>query len=141
MPTRNAQAIWEGTLQEGSGRVQFAHFDQPYSFKSRFEDGEGTNPEQLLGAAHAGCFAMALSARLAREGFPAVRVQAQAKVHLNKVEAGFAIQKIDLECAAEVPNISEEQFQEFALAAKEGCPVSQALKAIEITLYARLVTP
>jgi lipoyl-dependent peroxiredoxin len=139
MPTRNAQAVWEGTLQEGNGRIQIYGQERPYSFKSRFEDGEGTNPEELIAAAHASCFSMALSARLSREGFTPVRVQTQAKVHLNRTESGFAIQKIDLETAAEVPNISEEKFQEVAQAAKETCPVSVALSAVEIGLYARLV--
>lgn len=139
MPTRNAQAIWEGTLQEGNGSIHIYGQDRPYSFKSRFEDGDGTNPEELIAAAHAGCYSMALSGRLSREGFPPTRVQTVAKVHLNKTEAGFAIQKIDLETAAEVPNITEEKFQELAQAAKESCPVSVALAAIEIGLYARLV--
>lgn len=139
MPTRNASAIWEGTLQEGSGKIHIYGQDRPYSFKSRFEDGEGSNPEELIAAAHAGCYSMALSARLSREGFPPVRVQSQAKVHLSKGDAGFSISKIDLETAAEVPNITDEKFQEIAKAAKETCPVSVALSAVEITLTARLV--
>jgi lipoyl-dependent peroxiredoxin len=139
MPTRNAQAVWEGTLQEGNGRIHIYGQDRPYSFKSRFEEGEGTNPEELIAAAHAGCYSMALSARLSREGFPPVRVQTQAKVHLNRAESGFVIQKIDLETAAEVPGITEEKFQEVAQAAKETCPVSVALSAVEIGLHARLV--
>ena len=139
MPTRNSSAVWEGTLQEGNGKIHIYGQDRPYSFKSRFEDGEGSNPEELIAAAHAGCYSMALSGRLTREGFPAVRVQTQAKVHLTKGEAGFSISKIDLETAAEVPNITEEKFQELAQAAKETCPVSVALKAVEIALTARLV--
>ena len=140
MPARQAQAVWEGTLQEGRGQMHLFGKDHNYSFSSRFEDGEGTNPEELIAAAHAGCYSMALSGRLTREGFPPVRVQTQAKVHLNKKETGFAIDRIDLEAAAEVPNITEEKFQEIAKAAKETCPVSVALGAVEITLYARLVS-
>jgi osmotically inducible protein OsmC len=139
MPTRNATAVWEGTLQEGNGKIHIYGQDRPYSFKSRFEDGEGSNPEELIAAAHAGCYSMALSARLTREGFPPVRVQSQAKVHLTKGEAGFSISKIDLETAAEVPNLTDEKFQEIAQAAKETCPVSVALSAVEIGLTARLV--
>jgi osmotically inducible protein OsmC len=139
MPTRNAQAVWEGNLTEGKGTIHIYGQDRPFSFKSRFEEGEGTNPEELIAAAHAGCFSMAFSNRLAKEGFTPVRVQTQAKVHLVRGEAGFSIAKIDLETAAEVPNISEEKFQEVAQAAKETCPVSVALKAVEITITARLV--
>lgn len=139
MPVRSASAVWQGTLQEGSGTLHIYGQDRPYSFSSRFEEGEGTNPEELIAAAHAGCYSMALSARLAREGFPPVRIQSQAKVHLTKGDAGFAISRIDLETAAEVPNITEEKFMELANAAKENCPVSVALKAVEITLHARLV--
>ncbi len=139
MPTRNGQAVWQGTLQEGTGSVKFGSYEGPYSFKSRFEDGEGTNPEELLGAAHAGCFAMALSARLGREGFPANRVEATAKVHLEKGDAGFRIARIDLVTEADVPNLDAEKFLEFANAAKEGCIVSQALASVEITLDAKLV--
>ncbi len=139
MPVRSASAVWQGTLQEGSGTLHIYGQDRPYSFSSRFEEGEGTNPEELIAAAHAGCYSMALSARLAREGFPPVRIQSQAKVHLTKGDAGFAISRIDLETAAEVPNITEEKFMDLANAAKENCPVSVALKAVEITLHARLV--
>ncbi len=140
MATRQAQAVWEGTLQDGRGQMHLFGKDHNYSFSSRFEDGEGTNPEELIAAAHAGCYSMALSGRLTREGFPPVRVQTQAKVNLAKKETGFAIDRIDLETAAEVPNITEEKFQEIAKAAKETCPVSVALGAVEITLYARLVS-
>ncbi|HEX2618605.1 MAG TPA: OsmC family protein [Phototrophicaceae bacterium] len=140
MPTRDATAVWEGTLQEGNGKIHIYGQDRPYSFKSRFEEGEGTNPEELIAAAHAGCYSMALSGRLAREGFPATRIQSTAKVHLTRGEAGFSISQIDLETAAEVPGITNEKFQELALGAKEGCPVSVALKAVTITLNARLVS-
>ena len=139
MAVRHAQAVWEGTLSEGGGRMQFGTFDGPFSFASRFEEGEGTNPEELLGAAHAGCFSMALSSGIGRAGFTPKRVSTRATVHLGKVEGKSRIIRIDLETEADVPEISAEKFQEIAEATKTGCPVSAALAAVEITLQARLV--
>ena len=137
--TRNATARWEGTLKEGNGSLKFGQFDAPYNFKSRFEGSDDTNPEELLAAAHAGCFSMALNARLDREGFPANYVNTTAKVHMEKGESGFMIGKITLVTEASVPNISEDKFQEFAEAAKKGCIVSQALSAVPMDLEATLV--
>lgn len=139
MPTRNATAVWQGTLKEGSGSVQYGTFDNPYSFTSRFEDGAGTNPEELLGAAHAGCYAMALNNRLFSNGFEPKRVSATAKVHLTKGEAGFSISQIDLVVEAEVPGIEDAAFQEHATATKDTCIVSKALSAVPMTLDAKLV--
>ncbi len=139
MPVRKAEAEWKGNLREGSGHVKFGAFDGPYSFASRFESGKGTNPEELIGAAHAGCFSMALSAGLGRAGFTPARVHTTAAVHLEKVGEGFEITKIELDCEASVPNVSESVLQGQANAAKEGCPVSKALKGTQITLKARLV--
>lgn len=139
MPVRKAEAEWKGNLREGSGRVKFGAFDGAYSFASRFESGKGTNPEELIGAAHAGCFSMALSAGLGRAGFTPTRVHTTASVHLEKVGEGFEITKIELDCEASVPNMAENVFQGQANAAKEGCPVSKALKGTQITLRARLV--
>src|ERR1051325_10212756 len=120
MPTRKAHARWEGSLREGRGEVDFGNglFRGAYSFASRFEDGEGTNPEELLGAAHAGCFAMALS--LAPQG------------------GGFKITRSHIVCEAKVPGIDQATFAQHAQAAKAGCPVSQALAGTEITLDAKL---
>jgi osmotically inducible protein OsmC len=142
MPVRNADAQWEGTLQAGKGTMRFGSgaFEGQYSFASRFENGTGTNPEELIAAAHAGCFSMALSGGLSRAGHPPNRVHTTAKVHLEKGDAGFRISTIELETEAEVPGIDDAGFQEAAAAAKAGCPVSQALAAVDIKLNARLVS-
>jgi len=141
MAVRNASAVWSGGLQDGGGTVRLGSgaFEGRYSFSSRFEEGTGTNPEELIGAAHAGCFSMALAAGLGRAGFAPKRVATSARVHLTKGEAGFSISRIELACEAEVPGIDDAAFQEQALAAKAGCPVSRALAAIEIRLEAKLV--
>jgi lipoyl-dependent peroxiredoxin len=141
MPARKAEAEWRGGLKDGTGRVKLGSgaFEGNYSFASRFESGNGTNPEELIGAAHAGCFSMALSAGLGRAGFPPKRVHTTATVHIDKVGEGFEITKIELDCEAEVPNIDDATFHGQATAAKEGCPVSKALKATKIELRARLV--
>lgn len=141
MAIRNAEAIWEGTLREGRGRVKLGSgaFEGAYSFQSRFEEGAGTNPEELIGAAHAGCFSMALSADLGRSGYTPKRIHTTAQVHLEQVEGKSRITKIYLDTEAEVPGIDEEIFLEHAEGAKKGCPVSQALAGVEITLNARLV--
>jgi len=120
-------------------RLQSQAFEGPYSFPSRFEEGPGTNPEELIAAAHAGCFSMALAASLEREGFPPKRVSTEARVHLEMVDGKATITRIELIAEAEVPGITPEKFQEIAQAAKEGCPLSRALGAVkEITLEARL---
>jgi lipoyl-dependent peroxiredoxin len=141
MPTRTANARWEGSLQEGRGTMRMASgaYEGPYSFKSRFEEGEGTNPEELIGAAHAGCFSMALSGDLGRAGYEPESVETTANVHIDKVGEGFKITRIELDTKARVPGIDRDEFQKQAEAAKEGCPVSQALAGTEITLRAELV--
>ncbi len=141
MPARTAQAVWEGDLVSGKGRMKLGSgaFEGQYSFGSRFEEGPGTNPEELIGAAHAGCFSMALGHGLAQAGFPARRLQTTAKVHLGKVEGGFAITRIDLDTEAEVPGIDAAVFQAQAEGAKANCPVSKALAGVTIHLDARLV--
>ena len=114
-------------------------FEGPYTFKSRFEEGESaTNPEELIGAAHAGCFTMALTAGLSRAGHKPTRIHTTAKVKLEKVGEAFSITKIDLETDAEIPGIDDAAFQKFATDAKENCPVSKALAGTEIGLTARL---
>ena len=140
MATRKAEAEWHGSLREGDGRVKLGSgsFEGKYSFASRFEESGGTNPEELIAGAHAGCFSMALAAGLGKAGFQPKLVHTTASVTLAKVGEAFAITRIDLECEAEVPGIDEAKFQEQAAAAKENCPVSKALKAVEITLKARL---
>jgi osmotically inducible protein OsmC len=141
MPVRKAEAEWKGGLKDGSGQVKLGSgaFQGNYSFGSRFENAKGTNPEELIGAAHAGCFSMALSAGLGRAGFQPKRIHTTATVHIDKVGEGFEITKIELDCEAEVPNIDDNAFQAQAKAAKEGCPVSKALKATNIELRARLL--
>jgi osmotically inducible protein OsmC len=142
MPVRKANAVWEGDLKGGKGTVALGSgaYQGSYSFGSRFEEAGGTNPEELIGAAHAGCFSMALSAGLGRAGFTPQRVATSAKVHLEKVGEGFKITRIELDNESSVPGIDEATFQEQARKAKEGCPVSQALGGVEITLNARLAS-
>ena len=138
MPVRKAEAEWRGGLKDGKGdiKVESGAFQGQYSFGTRFESGKGTNPEELIGAAHAGCFSMAFSAGLEKAGFKPTRVHTTASVRLDKVGEGFGITKIDLECDAEVPGIDEAKFQEVAKGAKEGCPISKALASVPITLKA-----
>ena len=142
MPTRTAEARWDGSLPDGQGVMKMSSgaYEGPYSFQSRFQEGDGTNPEELIAAAHAGCFSMALSAELGRAGHDPQSVETEATVHLDKQEEGFAIKRIDLSTSARVPGISEDEFQQVAEGAKKGCPVSQALAAVEsIELDAKLV--
>ena len=141
MPVRTADARWEGNLPDGKGTMRFGGgaFEGQYSFSSRFEEGAGTNPEELLAAAHAGCFSMALSNGLAKAGHAPTRVDTTANVHLDKVEGGFGTTKIDLRTEAEVPGIDEATFKEQAETAKANCPVSKALAAVDIILDAKLV--
>ena len=141
MPTRNAEAVWEGDLKSGKGTMSLGSgaYKGAYSFQSRFESGVGTNPEELIAAAHAGCFSMALSHALAQAGHPPKRVRTTAKVHLEKTADGFGIPRIDLETEANVPGISDDVFRQQAETAKQNCPISKLLKAAQITLNARLV--
>ncbi|HET6975940.1 MAG TPA: OsmC family protein [Pyrinomonadaceae bacterium] len=141
MPTRKAEAEWLGNLAEGSGRLKVGSgaFDGPYSFKSRFEEGQSsTNPEELIGAAHAGCFTMALTAALSRAQITPTRIHTNASVTLEKIGDAFSITKIALETEAEISGLDDAKFQEYAQGAKENCPVSKALAGTEITLVARL---
>jgi osmotically inducible protein OsmC len=141
MPTRQSEAQWEGDLKSGRGQVRLGSgaYQGPYSFQSRFESGTGTNPEELIAAAHAGCFSMALAHALAQGGHPAKRVHTTAKVHLEKAADGFAIPRIDLVTEAEVPGLDAAEFGRQAEQAKQNCPVSKLLKAATITLDARLI--
>src|SRR2546423_4150939 len=136
MPVRTSDAVWEGDLKSGKGTIKLGSgaYQGQYSFTSRFESGTGTNPEELIAAAHAGCFAMALSHALAQAGFTPKRVHTTAKVHLEKVPDGFAIPRIELVTDADVPNISPQAFQEHAEKAKAGCPVSKVLAGAQIAL-------
>ncbi len=138
MAIRTSSAEWKGTLKEGAGTMKLASgaYEGPYTYASRFETGPGTNPEELIGAAHAGCYSMFLSALLSNAGYNPTRIATTATVHLT---AGPTISLIELNTEAEVPGLTEEVFQEKAAAAKEGCPVSKVLAATQITLNAKLV--
>jgi len=141
MATRNGSAEWKGDLKGGSGTVKVGDgvFEGQYSFSSRFEEGEGTNPEELIAAAHASCFAMALSLILGEEGHPPDSVQTSAAVHLRNVDGLPTIARIDLEVDGSVPGIDEDAFRSYAEKAKAGCVVSRALSGVpEINLDARL---
>ncbi len=141
MTIRKSYAVWKGTLKGGQGSVKLGSgaFEGQYSFSSRFEEGVGTNPEELVGAAHAGCFSMALSADLERAGFVATRVETTANVHFGRVDDKPRITRIVLQTKAEVPGIDAEQFHAIAEGAKTGCPISAALAAVEIQLEAQLI--
>ncbi len=141
MAKRNANAVWEGGLKGGKGTMRLGKgaFEGQYSYASRFEEGPGTNPEELVAAAEAGCFSMALSADLENAGYTPKRVQTRATVTLEPVDGKPTIRQINLDTVAEVPGIDEGTFQKFAEGAKKGCPVSRALAAVpEITLNAKL---
>ncbi len=141
MPQRTAEAQWNGDLRSGSGRVKLGSgaFDGSYSYGSRFEQSPGTNPEELIAGAHAGCFTMATASGLGKAGFKPENITTNATVHLDSVPQGFKITRIDLDMEADVPGIDEAKFLEIAEGAKKNCPVSQALASVpEITLQARL---
>lgn len=137
MAVRTSSAEWKGTLKEGAGTMKVGSgvYEGPFSYASRFETGPGTNPEELLGAAHAGCFSMFLASLLADAGFKPTRIATTATVHLE----GATITLIELHTRAEVPNLTEAELQKHAEAAKKGCPVSKALTGPEIRMMAHLV--
>jgi osmotically inducible protein OsmC len=141
MPVRMSEAVWEGDLKDGKGNMRLGSgaWQGSYSFASRFQEAGGTNPEELIGAAHAGCFSMALSHGLSQAGHVPTRVRTSAKVHLEKAGEGFRISQIDLTCDAEVPGIDQEAFQKFADDAKQNCPVSKLVTGAKIQLEAKLV--
>lgn len=142
MTIREASAEWQGTLKEGGGRLRLGSgvFEGAYSFPSRFENGPGTNPEELIGSAHAGCFSMALTFILGQEGHVARTIRTVAKVHLGATTAGPTITRIELETEAEVTDLAEDEFERLAQSAKATCLVSRALAGVpQITLKAVLV--
>jgi lipoyl-dependent peroxiredoxin len=143
MATRNGSAQWDGDLQNGSGRLTVGDgvFEGDYSFSSRFEEGEGTNPEELIAAAHAACFSMALAGGLAEHGHEPRSVKTTARVHLRNVDGAPTIQQIELETVGDVPGIDDDHFRTHAEQAKAECPVSRALGAVEeVSVSARLVS-
>ncbi len=141
MAERKATAEWNGTITEGAGKIALGSglFEGAFSFATRMGDEPGTNPEELLGASLAGCYAMALNATLGKEGKPAKSVRSEAKVFLGKDDAGFKINRIDLEAEAEVEGIEDAEFQTIAENVKKTCPISQALASVPINLTAKLV--
>jgi len=141
MIKRKANAIWEGDLKKGKGALSVGSgaFTGKYSFTSRFEEGAGTNPEELIGAAHAGCFSMALSGDLTKAGYVVDEIRTEAIVSMEKGESGFSISGIKLVTKAKVPEIKMEEFAEIASGAKNNCPVSKALNAVPIQLEAHLL--
>ena len=141
MIKRKAEAVWRGDLKEGQGSLKLGSgaFEGKYSFSSRFDEGLGTNPEELIGAAHAGCFSMALSGDLTQAGYAVDEIQTEAVVSMEKGEAGFSITGIKLITKAKVQNITMEAFAEIASSAKKNCPVSRALAAIDVQLEAHLL--
>ena len=140
MPVRTAVAVWEGNLKKGKGTMKLGSgaFEGSYSFASRFEQGPGTNPEELIAAAHAGCFSMALSMMLENAGYTIDTIHTVAKVHIDKAGEGFKITTIELETEGKVPGIDEKTFMKHAEDAKKNCPVSMALTGVQIKLQARL---
>ena len=138
---RKASAVWNGSLKEGKGKISTESkvlSNAQYSFSTRFEDGVGTNPEELIAAAHAGCFSMALSAQLGNAGITPESIETTAAVTLEKTDAGFTVTKVHLDVAAKIPGASQAAFDTAAQNAKAGCPISRLLKA-EITMTAKLV--
>jgi osmotically inducible protein OsmC len=142
MPTRTSTADWNGTLKEGHGHMRFGGgaYDGAFTWSSRFAEGGGTNPEELIAAAHAGCFSMALSGDLVKAGFTPKTIRTNAEVHIEQVSGSWTITLIELTCGAEVPGIDEATFQNIASGTRDGCPVSRALKAVKITLDATLAS-
>ena len=142
MIKRHASAQWEGTIKTGNGTVktESGALDGAYSFGTRFENQPGTNPEELIGAAHAGCFSMALSGAIEKAGFTPQSISTKAEVSLEKGSAGFKITTIQLSTEVSVPDMGDNQFQELAQSAKTNCPVSQALVGVDINLTAKLVS-
>jgi osmotically inducible protein OsmC len=139
MPTRNASATWEGGLKNGRGSFKGqTGLGGQYNFSSRFENGSGSNPEELLAAAEAACYSMALSLGLEQNGTPPTRVETNAACTIEKVGDGFSITKMTLDVNAQVPNVDDATFQRIAKATKDGCPVSRALKGVDIQLNAKL---
>ncbi len=141
MKISKADAVWTGNLPQGKGNMHLGSgaFEGAYTFQSRFENGAGTNPEELIGAAEAGCFSMALSSALGKAGFTPNRIQTNAQVTMDNVNGQNSISRIDLDCQADIPGIDNQKFQELADGAKKNCPVSRALSGVEVTLKAKLV--
>jgi osmotically inducible protein OsmC len=138
MTTRKATARWNGTLKDGNGVMKYGAFEGPFTFASRFEEGDGTNPEELVGAANAGCFSMFLAALISNENLTPTRVETTASVHLGE-DNGPKITSIDLDCVAEVPGLDQDKFDALSQTAKENCPISRLFAGTQINLTAKLL--
>ena len=138
MSIRKAKSQWNGTLKDSSGTMNFSNYSGPFTFKSRFEEGSGTNPEELVGAAHSGCYSMFLSALISGEGLTPESVETTATVHLGKDDKGPVITTIELDSHVKCEGLSQEKFEELAAAAKEGCPISRLVAPTEVKLTAEL---
>ena len=139
MSVRTAKSQWNGTLKDGEGSMNFSNYSGPYTFKSRFEEGTGTNPEELVGAAHSGCYSMFLAALISGEGLTPESVETTAKVHLGKDDTGPVITTIELDSQVKCEGLSLEKFNELSLAAKEKCPISRLIAPTEVKLTAVLL--
>ena len=139
MSIRKANAQWNGTLKDGNGIMSFSTYNGPFTFASRFEEGKGTNPEELIGAAHAGCYSMFLSALISGEDLVPESVQTAAKVHLESDDIGPVVSTIELDCEVKCQGLSQEKFDELTAAAKEKCPISRLVAAADIKLSATLL--
>lgn len=139
MAIRNASAKWNGTLKEGKGVVKFASYEGPYTYVSRFEEGDGTNPEELVGAAHAGCYSMFLSALLSGDNLKPESIETNVKVHLGRDDSGPKITHIDLDCKVKIEGVDETSFQKYATKAKANCPISRLFTGTTINLTAQLI--
>lgn len=142
MAKRTSEAVWRGNLKDGDGTLKLdsGAFEGAFTYASRFEEGEGTNPEELIGAAHAGCFSQFLAAVLSGDGYTPTRIRTTSTVHLGQVNDAPTITKIEINTEAEVPGVDEDTFMKHAQNAKENCPVSKALAGPEITMNAKLVS-
>jgi len=139
MSVRTAKSQWNGTLADGKGTMNFSNYSGPFTFKSRFEEGSGTNPEELVGAAHSGCYSMFLAALISGEGLTPESVETTAKVHLGKDDVGPVVTTIELDCQVKCEGLSQEKFEELSAAAKEKCPISRLVAAADIKLKANLL--
>jgi osmotically inducible protein OsmC len=141
MAIRTADAEWRGNLAQGSGHMRFGSgaFDGPYDFRSRMAEGKGTNPEELLGAAHAGCFSMALAVQLTNAGITVKSIHTTARVHFEEHDGGWSIQRIDLDTEASISEMAAAAFEDQAQSAKKNCPISRALSGVDIRLRAKLL--
>ena len=139
MTVRTAKSQWNGTLKEGKGTMNFSNYSGPFTFKSRFEEGTGTNPEELVGAAHSGCYSMFLAALISGEGLTPESVETTAKVHLGQDETGPLVTTIELDCQVKCEGLSQQKFEELSVAAKKKCPISRLVAAADVKLNAVLL--